>query len=101
MVDVARMKLITIIATSELLDRCERNLRRLGASGYTVSKVDGRGRHGPRTRGMFDVGNVRIETLVPPEIAQAILAHLAKEAETTELIAFAQDVEAVPGKHFA
>jgi nitrogen regulatory protein PII len=101
MVDTARMKLVTIIGSSELQDRFERDLRRLGASGYTISKVDGRGRHGPRTRGMFDVGNVRLETIVSPEIAETLLAHLSREAETTELVAFAQDVEAVPRKHFA
>jgi nitrogen regulatory protein PII len=101
MTDTAHVKLITIIASSELQDRLEKELRRLGASGYTITKVDGRGEHGPRTRGMFDIGNVRIETVVAPDVAEVILAHLAKEAEAYEFLAFAHDVEAVPRKHFA
>jgi nitrogen regulatory protein PII len=101
MVDTAHVKLITIIASSELQERLEKDLRRLGASGYTVSQVDGRGQHGPRTRGMFDIGNVRIETIVAPAIAEAILTHLARQAEVFEVVAFAQDVDAVPRNHFA
>lgn len=101
MVDTARAKLITIIASSELQDRLEHDLRRLGATGYSVWKVDGRGQKGPRTRGMFDIGNVRIETVVALAKAEAILAHLAGVAETVELIAFSHDVDALPAKHFA
>jgi nitrogen regulatory protein PII len=101
MTDTAHAKLITIIASSELQERLEKDVRQLGATGYTVSNVTGRGQHGPRTRGMFDIGNVRIETIVAPAVAEAILAHLAKQAETFELLAFAQDVQAIPRKHFA
>jgi nitrogen regulatory protein PII len=100
MVDTARARLITIIATAELQDRLLGDLKRLGADGYTVSKVDGRGHAGERKRGMFDIGNVRIETIVGHGKAEAILAHLAVEAEKFEFIAFSQEVEAVPRKHF-
>ncbi len=100
MADTAHAKLITIIASSELQDRLEHDLRKLGATGHTVSKVNGRGQHGPRKQGMFDVGNVRIETVVAPDKAAAIMDHLARRAEDTEIIAFCQDVEAIPRKHF-
>jgi nitrogen regulatory protein PII len=101
MLQTAHVKLITIIASSELEQRLETDLRRLGATGYTVSKVEGRGQHGPRTRGIFDIGNIRIETIVTPAAAEAILAHVAEQAETFEVLAFVQDVEAIPRKHFA
>jgi len=100
MADTARAKLITLIASSELQDRLEHDLRKLGATGYTDFRVNGHGQHGPRTRGMFDIGNVRIEAIVASEKAEAILDHFARQAETLGIIAFCQDVEAIPRKHF-
>jgi hypothetical protein len=43
---------------------------------------------------------MRLETIVPPERAEAILAHLAQVAETLDIVAFSQDVDAIPRKHF-
>jgi nitrogen regulatory protein PII len=101
MMDMASAKLITIIASSELEDRLEKDLRRLGARGYTAAKVEGRGGHGPRNRGMFDIGNVRLETVVTPDVAEKVLGHLEQLSETFDLFAFIQDVQAMPRKHFA
>jgi len=100
MADTAHAKLITIIASSELEERLEKDLRRLGAAGHTVARVEGRGKHGPRTRGMFDVGNVRIETIVSPAVAEVVLAHLAKQGESLDFLSFEHDVDAVPRSHF-
>jgi len=101
MADMARAKMITIIASAELRERIENDLHRLGATGYSVIMVDGRGRKGPRKRGMLDSGNVRVETVVALGVAETILAHLAGQAETDEMVVFAQDVDAMPRKHFA
>jgi nitrogen regulatory protein PII len=100
MVDIARAKLVTIIASAELQDRLEHDLRSLGAGGYSVTRVDGRGRQGPRIRGLFEIGNVRIETIVAPAAAEGILTHLARQAETKDIVAFSQDVDAIPRRHF-
>ncbi len=101
MVATVRRKLVTVIASSELQDRLEQDLLRYGAHGYSVSKVDGRGRHGPRTRGIFDIGNVRIESLVTPEVADVLLEHLSKEAHIRRLVVFVQDVETLSGEQVA
>lgn len=98
--DTVRAKLITIIASGELRDRLEDDLRKLGATGYTVYRVDGRGHHGERMRGVFEIGNIRLETLVAQGKADAILTHLGRLAEQFELVAFAQDVDALPRSHF-
>jgi nitrogen regulatory protein PII len=100
MVDTVKVKLVTLIATSELQERLQGDLRELGASGYTIARVNGRGEHGPRTRGVFDVGNVQIETLVAPEVANKILERVAGYEEL-RVVAFACDVEAVPRSRFA
>jgi nitrogen regulatory protein PII len=95
-----RAKLVTIIAAAEFQDRLGQLLIELGVGGYTTSLVDGRGKSGQRTRSFFEISNVRLETIVPPEKAEAILAHLAKLAETLDIVAFSQDVDATPPKHF-
>jgi hypothetical protein len=99
--ETAKIKLVTLIASSEVQDRLIADLRKLGATGYTISTVSGYGAHGPRTRSLWDSGNVRIETLVPPEIATRILAAVPRGYAGLPILAFAQDVEAVLGDHFA
>jgi hypothetical protein len=100
MVDTARAKLITVIASFELQDRLEHDLPGLGATGFSLCKVDGRGKHGRRRRGVLDGGNIRFETVVAPAAAEAIMAYLAQLAEGGEMVAFCQDVDALPRKHF-
>jgi nitrogen regulatory protein PII len=101
MVPKAHVKLVTIVAPYELRDRLESDLQGLGATGYTVSRADGRGAHGARTGGVFKLGNVRMEAIVSPAVAEAILEHLERQAEDLEVVGFAQDIEAVPAKQFA
>jgi len=97
MVDVAKMKLVTIIASSELLDRLTEGLGKLAVPGYTTVTVGGRGLHGRRGRSVFDSGNVRLETLVSPALAETLLEYLAAEHE--DIVVFAHDVDALPRKH--
>ena len=98
--ETAKVKLVTIIATSELSGRLESDLLELGAGGYTIARVNGRGEHGPRIRGVFDVGNIQIEALVVPHVARKILERVAGYEEL-RVVAFAYDVEAVPRSRFA
>jgi hypothetical protein len=96
----AKVRLVTIIASSELQDRVIEDLREAGAGGYTIGRASGGGLHGPRVRGVFDSGNVRIESVVSGEVAERVLEHLAQAYAGLSLIAFTQDVEAVPREHF-
>lgn len=99
--ETAKIKLVTVIATAELEERLMKDLRKAGASGYTISHVSaGGGSHGPRHRGVFDTGNVRIEMLVSAEVATRLLEVVVSNYADLSLIAFAQDVEAVPRKNF-
>jgi nitrogen regulatory protein PII len=100
MVNSVRAKLITIIAAAEFEERLAQDLIRLGAGGYTTSLVDGRGKSGQRIRSFFKISNVRLETIVPSEMAEAILAHFSQVAETLDIVAFCHDVDAIPRKHF-
>jgi nitrogen regulatory protein P-II 2 len=74
--NTTRLKLVTIIAEAILEERLLRELRQLGARGYTVGSARGEG-----TRGIHGIDwegqNVRIETLVGPEVAERIMTHVA------------------------
>jgi nitrogen regulatory protein PII len=101
MLDKAHAKLVTIIASSELQDRLETDLRRLGAPAYTLFPVDGHGKHRTRRRGLLESGNVRFEAVVSIPVAEAVLEYVEREAESAHLLAFSHDVDAVPRNRFA
>ncbi len=96
----AKVKLVTIIASSELQDRIIEDLRKVGAGGYTITRASGGGLHGPRVRGIWDTGNVRIESLMSTELAERVLEHVTQAYADLPFIAFAVDVEAMPPEHF-
>ena len=96
----ARVTLVTIIGASELQDRLLDDVRSAGARGYTFAQVGGGGLHGPRRRGLWEVGNVRIELLVSREVATRVLACVDENYKGQSVIAFQQEVEAAPHEHF-
>ena len=71
----ARRTLLTLVAESGLEKRLTALVVEKGAHGYTVSGAYGQG---PRPGHASDIsgGNVRIETVVTREVAQAILQTL-------------------------
>lgn len=95
-----RFKLVTIIAEPVLEPRITQELREFGATGFTV--VEGRG-EGSRAMHAAEIPgtNVRIETIVPPEIAERILAHVADAYFASyEVIAYLSDVDVMrPDKY--
>lgn len=68
-------KLVNIIAEDELEERLLKDLDTLGARGYTICKVRGKGIHRIRTS-EWEGENILIETLVSEDVASRILSHL-------------------------
>jgi nitrogen regulatory protein P-II 2 len=98
--NTVKVKLVTIIAEAVLKDYLLADLRALGASGYTLSRVEGEGSRGLRA-GDLEGGNVKIETIVGDEVAEAILAHMAERYFAHyALIAFSETVEVVRGEKY-
>lgn len=98
--EMTTLKLVTIIAEAVLEDRLLRELRSLGARGYTIGEVRGEG-----TRGIhaseWEGPSLRIETLVSPEVAARILAHLADRYFTDyAVVAYAVDAQVVRGDKY-
>lgn len=99
-VETASVKLVTIMAPVTLGDEIANELREMGVTGYTTSQANGWGKHGTRAFGLNDEPNIRIDTLVSAELARAILARIDVRAAEHGMVAFAQDAEAVPRRHF-
>jgi len=70
------LQLVTIIAERLLEDRLLREIRALGVHGFTVTDVRGEGTRGVRAS-EWEGANVKIETLVAPDVAEQLVAHVA------------------------
>lgn len=95
------MKRVTIISEALIAGRIQEDLLRLGASGYTTTKAEGRGSRGIRAS-QWEGRNEKIETVVTPEVADRICeALLANYFENFAVIAYVHDVEVIRGEKFA
>jgi nitrogen regulatory protein PII len=73
------MKLVTIICEAVLEERVVELLRSCGALGHTAFSVRGSGNQGDRSADLAESGNVQIEAIVKPSVADAILDKLREE----------------------
>lgn len=71
------LKLVTIVAEAVLEGRLAADVLACGASGYTVSDAQGEGGRGLRSAGIGGQ-NVRLETVVPEEVARRIMLRLSE-----------------------
>jgi nitrogen regulatory protein P-II 2 len=95
------LKLVTIVAEAVLEARLVGEIKRLGSRGYTLSEVRGEGSRGVRAS-EWEGKNVKIETLVSPEVADRILAHLAERYFAHyAVVAYAENVEVIRGDKYA
>lgn len=95
------LRKVTIVAEALLEDRILRELRGLGSRGFTLSETRGEGSRGIRASD-WEGRNVRIETIVGAEAADAILAHIAHQYfEHYAVIAWVEDVEVVRGEKYS
>ncbi len=94
------IKLVTIIAEGVLEERIITDIKRLGARGYTLSDVRGHGTRGI-SASFWDGAQIKIETLVPPQVADHILEHLAKTYFTDyAVVAYVENVDVVRGEKY-
>jgi nitrogen regulatory protein P-II 2 len=94
------LTLVTIVAEKILEPKLARLVLEAGASGYTATDARGKGSRDMRSQ-TFEGHNVRIETVVSPEVASRILEQI------TELyfphygvIAFTSQVAVVRGTKY-
>lgn len=94
------LKLVTIITERILEDRLLRTLDKLGAKGYTLTQATGKGSRGVRAS-EWEGPDTRIETLVSPEVADAVVANIADNYfKHYAVIVYVQDAEVVRGDKY-
>lgn len=94
------LKIVTIVTERILEDRLLRTLETLGAKGYTLTQATGKGSRGVRAS-EWAGPDTRIETLVSPQVADKIVAHIAGSYfEHYAVIVYVQDAEVVRGEKY-
>lgn len=94
------MKRVTVVSEALVAERLQNDMLRLGATGYTTTEADGRGSRGVRASD-WEGKNIKVETVVHPEVADKILECLADHYfENFAVIAYAHDVEVVRGEKY-
>lgn len=95
------MKLVTIIAEHVLRESLTSDLRRLGARGYSIGEVEGEGSRGVHAQD-WQGKNLRIETIVTAEVAEAILEHLAARYFTDyAIVAYVSTIDVLRSRKFS
>ncbi len=69
-------KLLTIVCEADLETLVVRDLKALGARGYTITDARGDGAHGARDAAWPSSANIRIEVLCTEQTASDIVEHL-------------------------
>ena len=94
------LKLVTIVTERILEDRLLRMITKLGAKGYTLSPVTGKGSRGVRAS-EWAGPDTRIETLVSEEVADAIIEYISENFfEHYAVIVYMQSAEVVRGEKY-
>lgn len=94
------IKLLTVITEAALEHAIQRDLKALGARGYTICNARGEGSRGARTGSWEASGNIRIEVVGSEETVRRIAEHLQQRYyENYAMIIWLGDVEVLrPGK---
>ena len=94
-------RLVTVVAERSVRGRLLDAIHRLGATGHTIQDVQGegsRGLHGAT----WERPSVKIETVVPPDVADRIAQHVAETYfRHHSVIVYLQDVQVLRGSKYA
>jgi nitrogen regulatory protein PII len=87
------MKLVTIICEAVLEDLVVQLLRQSGAHGHTAFPVRGSGNQGDRNADITEAGNVQLQVIVKPAVAETLLGRLHGELfKSYAMVAYESDV---------
>lgn len=91
---------VSIVAEALLEERIVRLCHEAGALGHTVTEARGEGSRGVRAS-EWEGKNVKIETLVSPEVGDRILQRVAEDYfEHYAVIAYVSEVRVVRGEKY-
>ncbi len=91
---------VTIVAEAVVEQRLLRDLERAGARGWTITSGRGRGT-GSVQASEWEGANIRVETLVPAAVADAVLEMLSRDYfPHYAVVAWTNPVAVVRGDRF-
>lgn len=91
---------VTIVTESLLKEEVLQLIRKHGATGFTLTKVEGEGSRGVRASD-WEGRNIKIETIVLPSTADAIVENLSDVYfEDYAVIAWLSEVSVMRGSKF-
>lgn len=94
-------KLVTIVTEAAIETRICKELKELGAHGYTVTNARGSGSRGTRSADWSSSGNVRIEVVCDETVAEKIQNYLREHYyENYAMILFESDVRVLRPEKF-
>jgi hypothetical protein len=76
MIETERCTLLTIMTEAALEQALTDDVERLGAHGWTVTDARGKGQWGEREADWASSGNVRLEVICAPAVAEHIAEHV-------------------------
>ncbi len=95
------LRKVTIIAERVLREELLDLLRRHGASGWTLTMVEGEGSRGVRAT-EWEGRNIQIDTVVPPDTGDAIMEEVASSYfRDWAIITYASDVQVLRSDKYA
>jgi hypothetical protein len=93
--------LVTIVTDASFERRLIEDIERLGARGWTVTDARGKGTEGEREPGWDTIGNIRIEVVCDPPVAERIADHVsAAYFEYYAIFLYLSDVRVPRGEKF-
>jgi nitrogen regulatory protein PII len=94
-------RMVTIVTEATLERALIDELERLGARGFTITDARGKGSRGMRQSDWAQEGNIRIEVICDPALAETIAEHVqARFYEHYAMILFMQDVSVLRPEKF-
>ncbi len=94
-------KLVTIITESILEQMLVKDLKDLGAKGYTIVEARGSGAHGTRSADWGQNQNIKIEIICNDSTAQAICEHCQKNYYSNyAMVVFTSDIKVLRSDKF-
>ena len=95
------MKLVTVVCEALAREPIQTVLAEVGAHGYTVFPVEGAGAQGERAGDIREFGNIQVEVIVPPAVAEKLLARLQSEFfPHYAMVAYESDVRVLRREKF-
>jgi nitrogen regulatory protein PII len=94
-------RMVTIVTEAALERALVTELEALGVKGFTITDARGKGSRGTRQSDWVQEGNIRVEVICDPELADRIAAHVRdKFYANYAMILFLQDVSVLRSDKF-